>query len=163
MASSDAAGFDVGGKAALLGLVIGSFNLFIGVFNLSPLLPLDGGHIAGASFEGTLSSAGVFDAMQELTQDSGDAANLGIGTITTIGQARQALDSGAAFLVTPVTDTAIINAGTNAGIPVYPGGLTPTDSWPGGAQEQPPSKSSPHRSSAQATLANCGARSPIFK
>jgi membrane-associated protease RseP (regulator of RpoE activity) len=52
VASSDAAGLDVAGKAALLGLVIGSFNLFIGVFNLIPLLPLDGGHIAGASYEG---------------------------------------------------------------------------------------------------------------
>lgn len=52
VASSDAAGLDVAGKAALLGSVIGSFNLFIGVFNLIPLLPLDGGHIAGASYEG---------------------------------------------------------------------------------------------------------------
>ena len=34
----------------LLGLVAG-FNLFIGVFNFVPLLPLDGGHIAGAVWE----------------------------------------------------------------------------------------------------------------
>jgi membrane-associated protease RseP (regulator of RpoE activity) len=52
VASSDAAGLDVAGKAALLGLVVGSFNLFIGIFNLIPLLPLDGGHIAGAAWEG---------------------------------------------------------------------------------------------------------------
>lgn len=53
VAASDAEGLDVGGKAALLVLVVGSFNLFIGVFNLIPLLPLDGGHIAGAAWEGT--------------------------------------------------------------------------------------------------------------
>src|SRR5699024_6188098 len=52
VASSDAQGLDVPGKAALLGMVIGSFNLFIGVFNLVPLMPLDGGHIIGAAWEG---------------------------------------------------------------------------------------------------------------
>jgi membrane-associated protease RseP (regulator of RpoE activity) len=35
---------------ALLGLVAG-FNFFIGLFNFIPLLPLDGGHIAGALWE----------------------------------------------------------------------------------------------------------------
>ena len=35
---------------SLLALVAG-FNLFIGVFNFVPLLPLDGGHIAGAAWE----------------------------------------------------------------------------------------------------------------
>jgi membrane-associated protease RseP (regulator of RpoE activity) len=37
--------------AEFLGL-IASFNFAIGVFNLVPLLPLDGGHIAGALWEG---------------------------------------------------------------------------------------------------------------
>jgi membrane-associated protease RseP (regulator of RpoE activity) len=35
---------------SLLGLVAG-FNFFIGLFNFVPLLPLDGGHIAGALYE----------------------------------------------------------------------------------------------------------------
>jgi membrane-associated protease RseP (regulator of RpoE activity) len=35
---------------SLLGLVAG-FNFFIGLFNFVPLLPLDGGHIAGALWE----------------------------------------------------------------------------------------------------------------
>jgi membrane-associated protease RseP (regulator of RpoE activity) len=33
-------------------LLLGSLNLFMFVFNLVPLLPLDGGHVAGAIFEG---------------------------------------------------------------------------------------------------------------
>jgi membrane-associated protease RseP (regulator of RpoE activity) len=33
-------------------LMLGSLNLFMFVFNLVPLLPLDGGHVAGAIFEG---------------------------------------------------------------------------------------------------------------
>ena len=35
----------------LLGL-LGGINLFVGMFNFIPLLPLDGGHIAGALYEG---------------------------------------------------------------------------------------------------------------
>lgn len=53
VASSDVKGLDPGSKIALLTLVVGSFNLFIGIFNLIPLMPLDGGHILGAAWEGT--------------------------------------------------------------------------------------------------------------
>jgi membrane-associated protease RseP (regulator of RpoE activity) len=43
--------FPVQEKAVFLILLIASFNLFIGLFNFIPLLPLDGGHIAGALWE----------------------------------------------------------------------------------------------------------------
>ena len=39
-------------KLVTLLLIIASFNFFIGMFNFVPLLPLDGGHIAGALYEG---------------------------------------------------------------------------------------------------------------
>ncbi|MFZ2501127.1 MAG: site-2 protease family protein [Nocardioides sp.] len=39
-------------KAIFLLSLIGGLNLFLGMFNFVPLLPLDGGHIAGALFEG---------------------------------------------------------------------------------------------------------------
>ena len=47
----------IGGEAAELGLpivfltLLGGLNVFIGVFNLFPLLPLDGGHVAIIWFE----------------------------------------------------------------------------------------------------------------
>ena len=37
---------------ASLFTVLGSVNLFVALFNFVPLLPLDGGHIAGALYEG---------------------------------------------------------------------------------------------------------------
>jgi membrane-associated protease RseP (regulator of RpoE activity) len=37
--------------AALLLSILASLNIFIGIFNLFPLLPLDGGHIAVVWFE----------------------------------------------------------------------------------------------------------------
>ncbi|CAM3296618.1 site-2 protease family protein [Nocardioides dubius] len=38
-------------KAVFLLMLIAGFNFFIGMFNFVPLLPLDGGHIAGALWE----------------------------------------------------------------------------------------------------------------
>ena len=38
-------------KVASLFTVLGSVNLFVALFNFVPLLPLDGGHIAGALYE----------------------------------------------------------------------------------------------------------------
>ena len=42
-----------GDKAWFLVMLIASLNLMLFVFNLIPLLPLDGGHVAGALWEGT--------------------------------------------------------------------------------------------------------------
>ena len=39
-------------KIVSLVMLIAGFNLFVGLFNFIPLLPLDGGHIAGALYEG---------------------------------------------------------------------------------------------------------------
>ena len=39
-------------KATLLLSLLASLNLFLFLFNLIPLLPLDGGHVAGALWEG---------------------------------------------------------------------------------------------------------------
>ncbi|GAA4367172.1 site-2 protease family protein [Nocardioides caricicola] len=43
--------FPVKEKAVFLLMMIAGFNFFIGMFNFIPLLPLDGGHIAGALWE----------------------------------------------------------------------------------------------------------------
>jgi membrane-associated protease RseP (regulator of RpoE activity) len=45
------ASFPVKEKAVFLLMLIAGFNFFIGMFNFLPLLPLDGGHIAGALWE----------------------------------------------------------------------------------------------------------------
>jgi 2-dehydro-3-deoxyphosphogluconate aldolase/(4S)-4-hydroxy-2-oxoglutarate aldolase len=88
------------------------------------------------SIELTLSTAGVFDLLPALVRDFGEEVEIGVGTITTTAEAGQALDSGARFLVTPVTDSGIVGAAVGRGVPVYPGGLTPTEllaGWRAGA------------------------------
>ena len=39
-------------KAALILSLVAGLNLFLFLFNLLPILPLDGGHVAGALYEG---------------------------------------------------------------------------------------------------------------
>ena len=46
------ADFPLVDKLVTLLFLVASFNFFIGMFNFVPLLPLDGGHIAGALYEG---------------------------------------------------------------------------------------------------------------
>lgn len=88
------------------------------------------------SIELTLSTAGVFDLLPSLARDFGDDVEIGVGTIATTVEAEQALDAGARFLVTPVTDSTIVRAAVDRGVPVFPGGLTPTEllnGWRAGA------------------------------
>ncbi|PYI39129.1 2-dehydro-3-deoxyphosphogluconate aldolase [Arthrobacter psychrolactophilus] len=88
------------------------------------------------SIELTLSTNGVFDHLGELIGQFEHAAEIGLGTITSLDEAEQALDLGAAFLVTPTTQLDVIAAAVGRGIPVFPGGLTPTElasGWQAGA------------------------------
>lgn len=88
------------------------------------------------SIELTLSTEGVFDTLPHLLQQFGHDADIGIGTITTTEETDRALDGEARFVVTPATDTAIVTACAARNVPVYPGGLTPTEllaGWRAGA------------------------------
>ncbi|MFJ6302186.1 bifunctional 4-hydroxy-2-oxoglutarate aldolase/2-dehydro-3-deoxy-phosphogluconate aldolase [Pseudarthrobacter oxydans] len=79
------------------------------------------------SIELTLSTPGVFEELPLLREKFGDAVEIGVGTVTTPVEAETALDLGAAYIVTPVTDPGVIAVCTRRGVPVYPGGLTPTE------------------------------------
>lgn len=88
------------------------------------------------SIELTLSTPGVFEELPLLHDRFGDTAEFGVGTVTTVDEAIRAIEAGATYLVTPVTDTAIIRAAVDRGVAVYPGGLTPTElfnGWAAGA------------------------------
>jgi len=52
---------------------------------------------------------------------------VGVGTVLTSEQMRQAIDAGADFLVTPGTPPALAEALEQAQVPVVPGGATPTE------------------------------------
>jgi 2-dehydro-3-deoxyphosphogluconate aldolase/(4S)-4-hydroxy-2-oxoglutarate aldolase len=79
------------------------------------------------SIELTLSTPGVWDELPSLRDRFGDALEIGVGTVTEAAEAEAALALGAAYIVTPVTDPGVITACVSRGVPVYPGGPTPTE------------------------------------
>lgn len=79
------------------------------------------------SIELTLSTPGVWEELPRLKNRFGDALEIGVGTVTEAAEAETALDLGAAYIVTPVTDPGVITACVDRGVPVYPGGLTPSE------------------------------------
>jgi 2-dehydro-3-deoxyphosphogluconate aldolase/(4S)-4-hydroxy-2-oxoglutarate aldolase len=61
---------------------------------------------------------------------------IGAGTLLNREQLRQAIDAGAQFLFSPHTDTVLIAAARDAGVPIVPGALSPTEivtAWNAGA------------------------------
>jgi membrane-associated protease RseP (regulator of RpoE activity) len=54
------AGGDLGEQAGWVGFVelVAIFNIFIGIFNLLPVLPFDGGHVVIATYEAIRSRKG---------------------------------------------------------------------------------------------------------
>src|SRR3546814_380280 len=78
------------------------------------------------SIELTLRTPVALEALAALKRDLPDVV-VGAGTVLTTEQARQSIDAGADFLVTPGTPPALADALAQAPIPVVPGGATPTE------------------------------------
>ncbi|HEU0257181.1 MAG TPA: bifunctional 4-hydroxy-2-oxoglutarate aldolase/2-dehydro-3-deoxy-phosphogluconate aldolase [Microbacteriaceae bacterium] len=98
--------------------------------------PHDYDHVLDVLAEGgvrfaevTLSTPGTLDYLPTLVA-RGDLT-VGVGTITTVAEAERAIDGGAAYLVTPVTVVPIVELAVSRGVPVFPGGLTPTELYAG--------------------------------
>jgi len=84
----------------------------------------------------TLSTAGVFEELSALIAEFDGSAIIGLGTVTEAAEARRGIESGAAYLVTPAMHLEVVEAAREAGVPVFPGGFTPTEllqGWTAGA------------------------------
>ncbi|CAM5395633.1 bifunctional 4-hydroxy-2-oxoglutarate aldolase/2-dehydro-3-deoxy-phosphogluconate aldolase [Leifsonia shinshuensis] len=88
------------------------------------------------SIELTLSTPGTLEALPELLDRASAGCLIGVGTVTDVAEAMAAIEAGAAYLVTPVSNPGVIAHGKAADVPVIAGGLTPTElhsSWVAGA------------------------------
>ncbi|MCE3552761.1 bifunctional 4-hydroxy-2-oxoglutarate aldolase/2-dehydro-3-deoxy-phosphogluconate aldolase [Pseudonocardia sp. RS11V-5] len=84
----------------------------------------------------TMTTPGALDSLRLLRAEFGDSADVGLGSVRGAEAARRALEAGAAFLVSPVLDTAMVAECVAAGVPAYPAGTTPTElitAWDTGA------------------------------
>lgn len=75
--------------------------------------------------EVTLNTPGALDAIARLAEEP--TLIVGAGTVLTEGEARAAVERGARFLVSPVTDPELIRLGAELDVVTIPGTLTPTE------------------------------------
>jgi len=78
------------------------------------------------TIEITMNTAGA-GKMIQYVRDSFPRLNTGAGTVCTKKELTQAVNAGAQFIVTPVTDKKIIKACVRQRLPVFAGAFTPTE------------------------------------
>lgn len=117
-------------------LDIESFVQLLGSERASAILRTSDGSLARPAMEAvvrggfrvvefTLTVPGAFDLIEEFARRPGLV--VGAGTVLTIEDAREAVRRGASFLVSPVTDEAVIGAARALGVAAIPGAHTPTE------------------------------------
>jgi 2-dehydro-3-deoxyphosphogluconate aldolase/(4S)-4-hydroxy-2-oxoglutarate aldolase len=75
----------------------------------------------------TLPSPGSLDAVRELTGKLGDEVAVGMGTVLSAAEVRQAADAGASFVVSPDHNPEVVAAADELGLGSLPGAFTPTE------------------------------------
>lgn len=85
---------------------------------------IDGGI---ALMEITMNTDGAADMIHRWRDRFGAEAAIGAGTVTDVAAAREAVDAGAQFLISPNLDEEVIAFGMDKGISVWPGVMTPTE------------------------------------
>ena len=82
----------------------------------------------GISFlEITLNTNGALTMIDELKGKLGDQVQVGAGTVLNLKMAKEAVQAGAEYLVSPNLDEAVLAYGLEQGVDVWPGTLTPTE------------------------------------
>lgn len=79
------------------------------------------------AIELTFTTPDVGTALRQLAAELPVDVLLGAGTILNAAQAREAIDAGATFLVSPHLGEDVLDAAKAAGVPYIPGVLTPTE------------------------------------
>ena len=77
--------------------------------------------------EVTMNTAGALSMIRQLAGHFGDRLLIGAGTVLSTNAVRQAVDSGARFIVAPNTDPQVIALCNQLNIGVVPGAFTPTE------------------------------------
>jgi 2-dehydro-3-deoxyphosphogluconate aldolase/(4S)-4-hydroxy-2-oxoglutarate aldolase len=80
-----------------------------------------------ANFEVTMNTPGAAGLIRDLCVQFPGQANLGAGTVCTLENLTEALDAGASFIVTPTVAPDVIRACVAAGVPVFPGAMSPAE------------------------------------
>ncbi|WP_162415444.1 bifunctional 4-hydroxy-2-oxoglutarate aldolase/2-dehydro-3-deoxy-phosphogluconate aldolase [Cyclobacterium roseum] len=89
-----------------------------------------------STMEITMNSDNSKNDIAHLVKEFGEVLNIGAGTVCDLNGMHEALEAGAQFIVTPISDVDVINYCVAQKIPVFPGAFTPTEifkTWQMGA------------------------------
>ena len=88
------------------------------------------------TIEITMNTPGAEDIIRYAIEHESEGLNIGAGTVCTKEDLENALEAGAQFIVTPIINKKIIKSCAKKGVPIFPGGYTPTElynAWTWGA------------------------------
>lgn len=78
----------------------------------------------------TMNTPGALETIRKIREEFGDSILVGAGTVLTYTEAQQAIDSGAAFLLSPtVFDKEILDLCRERGVISVPGAFSPSEIW----------------------------------
>jgi 2-dehydro-3-deoxyphosphogluconate aldolase/(4S)-4-hydroxy-2-oxoglutarate aldolase len=81
--------------------------------------------------EVTLNSADALQLIRTLSIKYENKLQIGAGTVLTVKDARKAIDAGAKFLISPITDTEVIKTAVDNAVVSIPGAFTPSEIYTG--------------------------------
>ncbi len=84
----------------------------------------------------TMTVPGAVKIIATLAKRIGEEALIGAGTVIDADGARECIDAGARFIVSPALDIPTVEACRRMNVPVFPGAMTPTEiltAWKAGA------------------------------
>jgi 2-dehydro-3-deoxyphosphogluconate aldolase / (4S)-4-hydroxy-2-oxoglutarate aldolase len=79
------------------------------------------------AIEITMTVPGALDLIREVSTQMGDDVLVGVGSVVTPEMARDAVEAGARYVVSPVFLEEVVEAAHEAGVPSMPGAFTPTE------------------------------------
>jgi 2-dehydro-3-deoxyphosphogluconate aldolase/(4S)-4-hydroxy-2-oxoglutarate aldolase len=88
------------------------------------------------NLELTMTVPGAVEIIAKLVRRFGDRTLVGAGTVLDVDAAKACIAAGATFIVSPGLDLPTVAHCRQAGVPIFPGALTPTEiiaAWKGGA------------------------------
>jgi 2-dehydro-3-deoxyphosphogluconate aldolase / (4S)-4-hydroxy-2-oxoglutarate aldolase len=82
----------------------------------------------GISFlEITLNTDGALNMIDEIKGKFGDRMKVGAGTVLNLKMAKEAIKSGAEYIISPNLDEEVLTYGLEHGVEVWPGTMTPSE------------------------------------
>ncbi len=79
------------------------------------------------AIEVTMTTPNALGVIEEVAREMGDTVQVGVGSVLSAEVARQAVDAGARYVVSPVFKPEIIAESHRLGVPAMPGCFTPTE------------------------------------